>query len=160
MKKILVIVGLCCLISGSTLAQSREGILQTGVGVGFAAHDPAQFDLNFNGHYFYTDEISIGMNFDILMRSKSAVYSFLPLARYHVDLVKNPRFVPYVGGGLGMQIASGGNAWFDLMIPDLGFDYEFTPHLFVGPDVSFHLLAGNGNTTWDLHLLGQIAYRF
>lgn len=151
------------LMGGLTHAQSREGTIQAAVGPGIAFNPPVRFDLDFGGEYFLNDEIAFGFNFDVFIRG-GAAYGFLPFAHYHFDLLEFPRFAPYVGGGMGFWVGSNGNAAFDLMAPAVGFEYELTPRLFIGPDASFHLLMGDkmvgGSTSWDLQIVARIGYRF
>ena len=159
MRKIyLVVVFMTLLFSWGVQAQSREGDVQVGSGIGMTFNPPVRFDFDLSGNYFYSDELSIGFDFDVLIRH-GAVYGLVPFVRYHFDLPKARRIDPYVGGGMGLQIASSGSTAFDLMAPNLGFDYELTPHLYIGPDVSIHLLVGR-STDWDLHAIGRIGYRF
>ncbi len=151
------------LLSASTFAQSREGTIQAAVGPGLAMHTPVRFDFDISGEYFFDDSISFGLDVDAFIRG-GTVLGFVPFARYHFDLLNNPLFLPYVGGGAGFIVGTSGGAAFDLMAPDLGFEYELTPNLFVGPDVSFHLLMGDrfmgGTTSWDLQVVARVGYRF
>ena len=146
------------MVSGPLLAQTRDGEIQAGIGVGAGFNPPVRFDLNLNGEYFLNDTYSLGAHFNIFVRGSTA-YNFVGFGRYHFELSDFEKFAPYVGAGLGALINTAGNGWFDLMLPELGFLYELTPHLYVGPNASFHLLAGS-STTWDLQALGQIVYRF
>ena len=135
-----------------------EGRIEPSAGVGFTGNPPTRFDMDLEGEYYHSNEIGLGLDFDIWVRG-ATTFGIVPFTRYHFDVVRNPRFSPYVGVGAGIQFNTNSNAWFDLMLPDLGFQYEVTPKLFFGPDVSFHLLMGS-NTTWDMQIVGRIAYRF
>ena len=150
-------------VSFAASAQSREGMIQASVGPGLGMHTPARFDFDVAGEYFFSDEISFGLDFDALIRGGSTL-SFVPFARYHFDILNSPLFLPYVGAGAGFMVGTSGGAAFDLMAPDLGFEYELTPRLFVGPDASFHLLMGDrflgSSTSWDLQIIARVGYRF
>ena len=143
--------------------QSREGLIQFSVGPGIGFNTPTRFDLDAAAEYFYDDTFSLGLDFDIFVRG-DGFFDLLPFVRYHFDLLEQPKFLPYVGGGAGILFGSNGNVAFDLMAPNLGFEYEVTPHLFVGPDASFHILMGDrfwgGSTRWDLQIVGRVGYRF
>lgn len=162
MKKLLVfgflVLGPWSLVSAPSFAQTRDGLIQAGIGVGAGLNPPMRFDLDISGEYFWNDTFSLGADFDIFVRGVT-LYNFLGFGRYHFELLQAPRFLPYVGGGVGGLVSSAGAGWFDLMLPELGFLFELTPHLFVGPNASFHILLGSSNT-WDLQTLGQIIYRF
>ncbi len=163
MRKI-VLVGLLfvlcplSIVHSPLLAQTKDKTIQAGVGVGAGFNPPVRFDIDLSGEYFLNDTYSIGADFDIFVRGRTA-YNFLGFGRYHFELSDFEKFEPYVGAGVGGLVNSAGRGWFDLMLPELGFLYELSPHLLVGPNTSFHILAGSG-TTWDWQLLGQIIYRF
>lgn len=157
MKKGLFLAILVLGFSGVASSQSRAKNWQLGGGVGFSANEPGGFDLDYAAEYFWSDAIAIGFDFDILIGS--TVYAFVPFFHYHFELLNAPRIEPYIGAGTGFTINNNGAAAFDLMAPNLGFQYELTPYLFLGPDMSFHFLAGN-KTSWDLQMVGTIAYRF
>lgn len=149
---------LCLSASQNSTAQTRDGEFQAIVGGGLGLHTPVRFDLDMAGEYFWNDTYSLGLDFDIFVRGSTA-FDVIPFARYHFDLKKWPRFSPYVGAGAGVLTNTAGGGWFDLMLPEAGFLYEFNPHFSFGPNVSLHTLAGS-TTTWDLQLLAQAAYRF
>ena len=142
----------------SAHAQTMNGAFQVNVGAGAALHSPVRFDLDSSAEYFWNDTYSIGLDFDILARGATA-FDFIPFVRYHFDLDRWPRFSPYIGGGMGVKFNTTSQSWFDLMLPELGFSYEWNPHFYIGPNISLHTLAGS-NTTWDLQLLAQATYRF
>lgn len=159
MKKLCLAAPLLLIVwAVSVQAQTRDGVIQAGVGVGAGLNPPMRFDLDISGEYFWDDTFSFGVDFDIFVRGRTS-YNLIGFGRYHFQLLQAPRLLPYVGGGLGSLINTAGNGWFDLMLPELGFLFELTPHLFVGPNTSFHFLAGS-NTSWDIQALGQIIYRF
>lgn len=153
-------IGLVVLLLGSSAigAQTKDGTIQTGVGVGVGLNPPARFDLDLNGEYFLNDTFSLGADFDILVGDKAG-FNILGFSRYHFELLQAPRLEPYLGVGAGTLVKTDGKAWFDLMLPEIGFLYELTPLIQIGPNASFHTLFGS-NTTWDLQLLGQIIFRF
>lgn len=153
-----LVCGLLSMVHGPAFAQTKDGVIQAGVGVGAGFNPPVRFDVDLSGEYFWNDTFSLGVDFDIFVRGNTG-FNVLGFGRYHFELSQFQNFSPYVGGGAGVLANTAGRGWFDLMLPELGFLYELTPHLFVGPNTSFHLLAGS-NTTWDLQLLGQIVYRF
>lgn len=161
MKKIaasfLLIVALW-LAAPLAYAQTRDGEFQISVGIGAAWNPPARFDLDIAGEYFFNDTFSGGLDFDILVNGRT-FYNFIGFGRYNFEYKKFRRFSPYVGGGVGGLVSSNGRGWFDLMLPEAGLRWELTPHLLVGPNLSFHILAGS-NTTWDLQTVGQLTYRF
>jgi len=159
MKKLVFVFLLSLfLVHNPLFAQTRDGEIQGGLGVGAGFNPPVRFDLNLNGEYFLNDTFSVGGDFNIFVRGNTA-YNLLGFGRYHFELSDFEKFAPYIGGGAGALINTAGNGWFDLMLPELGFLYELAPHLLVGPNTSFHILAGS-STTWDLQALGQIIYRF
>ena len=162
MKKI-VLVAVVVMMSLPSLgfASSREGKIQAGAGFGLALHSPIRFDLQLNGEYFLYEDISVGLNVDLLFRG-STNFGFTPFARYHFDIASLPELVPYVGGGLGVFVNTNGNGAMDIMIPDFGFKYELiADRLFIGPDLSFHVVTNFSNTTWDFRFLFAVAsYRF
>lgn len=161
MKKAIARFGLfvlICLASPQAYTQTRDKEIQVSLGVGAGLNPPARFDLDIAGEYFFNDTFSAGLDFDLFVRGGVA-YNFLGFGRYHFELLDHPRFLPYIGGGLGVLVNSNGRGFFDLMAPELGFLFELTPHLYLGPNISFHILAGK-NTTWDLQTVAQMAYRF
>lgn len=153
-----LLIALSFLTTLSAQAQTRDGVIQAGVGVGAGLNPPVRFDVDISGEYFLNDTFSVGADFDIFVRGRAS-YNFLGFGRYHFELLQAPRLLPYIGGGVGGLVNTAGRGWFDLMLPEVGFLFELTPHLFVGPNSSFHILAGS-STTWDLQMLGQIIYRF
>lgn len=140
-------------------AQTRDRSFQVATGIGAGWNPPVRFDLDLAGEYFINDRFSAGLDVDIFVRGATS-YNFLGFGRYNFYLQKFPRFAPYIGGGVGVLANSNGRGWFDIMAPEAGFLWELTPHLYLGPNVSIHLLAGPSSTTWDLQTVGQIAYRF
>lgn len=161
MKKLIFAVLILLTMSPPVLAASREGKIQAGAGFGLGVHPLVRFDLQLNGEYFLYEDISIGMNVDFLFRGGTA-FGFTPFARYHFDIASLPELVPYVGGGLGAFITTNGNGTMDIMIPDFGFKYELiSERLFIGPDLSFHVVTNFDNTSWDFRFLFAVAsYRF
>lgn len=142
-------------------AESRQGSWQAGGGVGLAFHSPVRFDLNLNGEYFFTHHVSFGLNVDFLFRGPTT-FVFQPFARYNIDLDFAPGWVPFVGGGLGVGVNTNGNGFMDIMVPDFGFRYEIIDNkLFIGPDLSLHIVTNFTNTTWDFRMLiAQAEFRF
>jgi hypothetical protein len=138
---------------------SRAGAIEAAMGLGFTFNTPIKFDLKFDGEYFWHNNISLGVDLDILIRS-STTFIVRPFGRYHFDIARYPRFVPYVGGGLGAGGNTAGGGIMDIMIPNFGFKYALTKNWYVGPDMGFHILTNFDNTTPDFHLLGIISYRF
>ncbi|MDO8527603.1 MAG: hypothetical protein Q7T03_07950 [Deltaproteobacteria bacterium] len=159
MKKIIIIFFMSMLfLSGTGLrAQTRDKEIQFYTGAGAGLRTPVRFDFDMAGEYFLNDRWSIGLDLDVFVRGKTS-FDAIPFGRYHFDLPKWPRFLPYIGGGMG-ALANSSNVWLDVMLPEGGFLYELNPHLYIGPNVSFHILGGP-STTWDLQMLGQLAYRF
>ena len=161
MKKILCSVLLLVTLSSVAFAGKREGRIQAGGGVGLGARPPVRFDLNFNGEYFLTQTLSLGLNLDMLLRGPNN-FVFMPFARYNFDLSFAPEWVPYVGGGIGVGIDTNGSGTLDIMIPEFGFKYELIEDkFFVGPDLSLHTLTNFDNTTWDFRfLIATVDFRF
>jgi len=162
MKRWAMVLAIVLALSSSAFAaESREGSWQAGGGFGLAFHSPVRFDLNLNGEYFLTHHVSLGMNLDFLFRGPTT-FVFQPFARYNIDLAFAPDWVPFVGGGVGVGVNTNGNGFLDLMIPDFGFRYEVIDNkLFIGPDLSFHVVTNFSNTTWDFRMLfAQAEYRF
>ena len=150
-----------CLLSfvlGPAHAQTRDGEVLFYLGNGVAAREPVRYDVDVAAEYYFNDRFSLGLDFDAFLRSPFS-YDVIGFARYHFEMSKWPRYSPYVGGGMGVLANTRGQGWFDLMLPELGFLYEFTPHFYIGPNVSTHLLSGSTDT-WDVQILGQAAWRF
>lgn len=162
MKKIaLISAALLLCLSGTGWAGSREGKFQLGGGAGLALNPPIRFDLNIGGEYFFWENIGIGLNIDIFFRGTTA-FTFIPFARYHFDISSAPEWVPYVGGGVGVGINTDGDGALDLMIPNFGVQYEvLDDKLFLGTDMSVHIVTDFDNTDWDFRWLFITAhYRF
>jgi hypothetical protein len=161
-KKIsLMVAALLLCVSTSSWAASREGHFQLGGGAGLAFNPPVRFDLNIGGEYFFWENIGIGMNIDIFFRGPTA-FLFQPFARYHFDIASAPEWVPYVGGGVGVGVNTNGNGALDIMIPNFGVQYELLDgRLFLGTDMSVHVVTNFDNTDWDFRWLFITAhYRF
>lgn len=139
-------------------AQTKDGSFQVTAGAGAGWNAPVRFDLDIAGEYFWNDTLSLGLDFDTFLGSTTS-FNLIPFVRYHFDLKKWPRFSPYVGMGMGGLFNTGGQKWFDLMLPELGFFYELTPRFYIGPNASMHVLAGS-TSTWDFQTVGQVSYRF
>lgn len=164
MKKILFAMLLLVATSSTSsagYAAGREGRIQAGLGAGLALHPPVRFDLQLNGEYFLYENISVGLNIDLLFRGPTT-FIFEPFARYNFDLDFAPKWVPYAGAGIGGGVNTNGGGVLDIMIPDFGFKYELIDdRLFLGPDLSFHVLTNFSNTTWDFRFLFAVAsWRF
>ncbi len=161
MKKISAVILLTLAFSATAFAANRDGKIQAGGGVGVALNPPIRFDLNLNGEYFLTQKISLGLNFDVLLRGPTT-FVFVPFARYHFDLDFAPGWVPYAGGGIGGGVDTNGAGFLDVMVPEFGFKYELLDNkLFVGSDLSFHILTNFDNTTWDFRfLIATASFRF
>lgn len=138
--------------------QTKNGQWQVSAGPGMAWNPPVQFNLDVNGEYYLRDAYSIGGDFDIFIRG-TASFGGLGFGRYHFQFLNYPKFDSYVGVGVGALIDTQQHGWFDLMLPEFGFLYELTPHLYVGPNVGFHVLLGSSNT-WNLQTTAQLTYRF
>jgi hypothetical protein len=104
------------------------------------------------GEYFYTNNISFGAAFDTWIRSPH-VFLFRPFARYHFDISRYPKFVPYVGGGIGGGADSNGNGVLDVAVPNFGFKYALTNKFHIGSDLALHILTDFGDTNVDFHIL-------
>ncbi|OGQ46428.1 MAG: hypothetical protein A3H42_00110 [Deltaproteobacteria bacterium RIFCSPLOWO2_02_FULL_46_8] len=156
--KIFFLVILSAASAQTALAQTRDGTFQFTAGAGGGWNAPVRFDLDINGEYYWNDNISVGLDFDTFLGTINS-FDFIPFARYHFDLKRWPRFSPYVGTGMGVLFNTNSQSWFDFMLPELGFFYELTPHFYIGPNASMHVLAGS-TSTWDFQTVGQISYRF
>jgi hypothetical protein len=142
-------------------AGSRKGHFQLGGGVGVAFNDPVRFDVQIGGDYFFWEDISIGMNIDFLIRN-GVVFVFMPYGRYHFDIDSAPKWVPYVGAGLGPAVSDDGNGFLDIMVPNFGVNYELiADRLFLGTDMSVHIVTNFDNTDWDFRwLIAHALFRF
>lgn len=160
MKKLLIGLSFLTLIftAKPSYAQTRDGSFQAAIGIGAAWNPPMRFDIDMNVEYFLNDTFSFGVDADIFVRGGSS-FDLLGFGRYHFELLNHPRFSPYIGAGLGGVFKTARGSKFDIMIPEVGFLWELTPHLYLGPNASFHLITGS-NSTWDFQTVGQIAYRF
>jgi hypothetical protein len=147
-------------VGHETFAAGRQGKFQLGTGAGLAVN-PVAFDLNLNGEYFAWENISLGMNLDVLIRS-SAAFAFIPFARYHFDIDRAPEWVPYVGLGVGGIVSTSGNGALDIMVPDVGVRYEaISDRLFLGTDMSGHVVTDFDSTKFDFRwLIITASYRF
>jgi hypothetical protein len=161
LKTALISAVLLVALSGSAWAGSREGKFQLGGGAGLALNPPVRFDLNIGGEYFFWENIGIGLNIDIFFRGPTA-FVFIPFARYHFDIRSAPEWVPYVGGGVGGGVNTDGAGALDVMIPNFGVQYEvLDDKLFLGTDMSVHVVTNFDNTDWDFRWLFITAhYRF
>ncbi len=148
-------------VAPGRLEASRDGAIQAGGGFGLAVRPPVRFNLQLEGEYFVLEDLSVGLNVDFLFRGGTSI-GFTGFGRYHIDIPSAPRWVPYVGGGVGGFVNTNGGGFFDLMIPEFGFRYELiSERLFLGPDLSFHIVSGTGGTTWDFRVLFATAsFRF
>lgn len=156
MKKTLLM--LLLLLPVAAMGQTKNGQWQVSAGPGMTWNPPVQFDLDISGEYYLEDAYSIGGDFDIFIRG-TASFGGLGFGRYHFQLLQYPKFDSYVGAGAGALIDTQQHGWFDLMLPELGFFYELTPRLYVGPNVGFHVLLGSSNT-WNLQTVAHMTYRF
>lgn len=164
-KTVLFLVMAVALVLGSTAAHarnnSRQGSFQLGGGAGLALNPPVRFELELDGEYFFWEHLGLGMNIDIFFRGPTA-FLFQPFARYHFDIDSAPEWVPYVGGGIGVAVNTNGSGALDLMLPDFGVQYEVIENrLFLGTDMSVHVVTNFDNTDWDFRWLFITAnYRF
>lgn len=171
MKKLAQRVGLIFVIVASAMifavpgaearGNSRQGSFQLGGGAGLALNPPVRFELEIGGEYFFWENVGVGMNIDFFFRGPTA-FLFQPFARYHFDIDSAPEWVPYVGGGIGVGVNTNGSGALDLMLPDFGVQYELVENrLFLGTDMSVHLVTNFDDTDWDFRWLFITAnYRF
>ena len=166
MKKFLILMAALTMavttaVSTPSWAAERQGKFQLGGGVGLGFNDPIHFDLQIMGDYFFWEHVSVGMNIDFLIRD-GVVFVFQPFGRYHFDIPSAPEWVPYVGGGLGVAVSDDGDAAMDIMVPNFGFKYELIDDdLFLGTDMSLHVITDFDNTTWDFRwLIVHAVWRF
>lgn len=166
MKKALLFASVIVALFATTVghkahAAAREGEFQLGGGFGLAFHDPVRFDIQLSGDYFFWENVSIGMNLDFLIRD-GVVFVFQPFGRYHFDIPSAPKWVPYVGGGVGVAVSDNGDGAMDIMVPNFGFKYEIIDdNLFLGTDMSFHILTDFDNSSWDFRwLIVHAVWRF
>jgi hypothetical protein len=147
--------------SWAASSSSRQGKFDLGMGAGVAFHSPIRFDLQLNGEYFFWDHVSVGMDLDFLLRGPTT-FVFEPFGLYHFDISSITRLVPYAGGGLGVGVNTNGNGFMDIMIPKFGVRYEIIDeHLFLGTDMSFHVITNFDSTTWDFRwLIATLNWRF
>lgn len=159
-----LLIGLSCSLPAMSEARyslnSRQGAIEAGLGVGFTVNPVVRFDMEISGEYYWRNNISFGLDFDIFLR-KGTIFTLVPFARYHFDIDRWPTIVPYVGAGVGGGASTNGAGVFDVMIPNFGFKWEAIPgRLFIGPDLEFHILTNFDNTDLDFHTLVKATYRF
>lgn len=145
-------------------AQGQKGSVGVGAGGGIYI-TPFKGDIQVHGDYFVTDRVSLGMNFEVIV--PGANFSVVPFARYHFNLKSLPRFSPYVGMGVGFAsfsqedsfgLGSERTSLLDIMAVDLGFKYQVIPdRLFLGSDVSFHIVTDFNDHGRELRFLPVIA---
>lgn len=139
---------------------SRRGAVDMGVGMGITTNPPVQFDLQVSGEYYWSNNVSFGLDVDLFFRG-ATLFVFQPFGRYHFDISEMPKLVPYVGGGLGMGVNTNGNGVMDVMIPNFGYKYELTPRVNVGSDFGLHWLTNFDNSRLDFHILFAVLnFRF
>lgn len=139
---------------------SRQGRFDIGAGGGMTLNSPVRFDLQLSGEYFYTNNLGFGVAFDALIRSPH-VFIFKPFARYHFDINRYPKFVPYIGGGLGAGADSNGNGVMDILLPNFGFKYALARRIHVGSDLGLHIFTDFDSSRVDFHILfATINFRF
>jgi len=137
-----------------------QGKFDLGVGTGLMLRSPVRFDLQLLGEYFYTNNFSFGFAFDALLRSPHT-FIFKPFARYHFDISRYPKFVPYLGGGIGAGMDTNSNGVMDIAVPNFGFKYAITSRVQIGSDLGLHLLTDFGDSRLDFHILfATLAFRF
>lgn len=142
-------------------ASDRQGAFQTGLGMGVAVNPPVRFLINLNGEYFVTHNVSVGLGLDFHLADIPFTFDAIGFGRYNFDVARYPRLVPYVGAGIGGGAISD-HGVMDIMLPDFGFKYEvIADRLFLGPDLSVHIVTDFSDTDWDFRILFlQAAYRF
>lgn len=139
---------------------SRQGKVDVGLGAGMTFNSPVRFALELYGEYFYTNNIAFGAALDTLIRSPH-IFIFRPFARYHFDISRYPKLVPYVGGGLGAGADTNGNGIMDIMLPNFGFKYAIANRIYLGSDLGLHILTDFDDTRLDFQVLFVVlSYRF
>ena len=139
---------------------SRKGATDLTLGLGMLVRSPVRFDLQVAGEYFLQNNVSLGLSFDSYLRGPNA-FSFRPFARYHFDISQLPKFVPYVGVGLGGGVDTHSNGFMDILVPNFGFKYALTRNFQLGSDFGLHIFTDFDSSRVDFHILFlTIGYRF
>lgn len=129
-------------------ATGREKRFALGfVGPGFAyfsrGYGPAM-TFGLEGEYYFFERLSAGLRFDMGTKFKSpTLISIVPRIRYVFDLSNHPRWAIYGTAGVGVGLSAGGGTYAacDIAIPGGGFWWQWTEHLSIGLDSTFHILA-------------------
>jgi len=138
---------------------SREKKIDVNLGAGFTFNTPVHFAIEASGEYYWTNNISFGLAIDGWIRDPHA-FLFRPFARYHVDLNRYPKWVPYVGAGFGFGVSSG-DGFMDIVLPNVGLKYAITDNIYVGSDLSLHILTDFDATDVDVQfLIATVTFRF
>lgn len=129
-------------------ATGREKRFVVGfVGPGFGYFNRgygATMTMGIEGEYYFFERLSAGLRFDAATKFKSpTLLSIVPRIRYVFDLSNHPRWAMYGTAGVGVGIAVGNGSYTacDIAIPGGGFWWQWTEHLSVGADSTFHILA-------------------
>ena len=139
---------------------SRKGAVDLSLGMGMLVRSPVKFDLQVSGEYFWLNNFSLGFSIDSYLRGPNA-FSFRPFGRYHFDISQLPKFVPYVGVGLGGGIDTNSNGFMDILVPNFGFKYAVTRNFQLGSDFGLHIFTDFDSSRVDFHILFlTIGYRF
>lgn len=161
MKTKITLLLLCLFLTPAlTQASSRQGYFESALGSGLAMNPPVRYDLELSSQFFLTDAVSVGLAGDVYFRGPTR-YGFTGFSRYHIDVPALPDLIPYIGAGVGGSVDTDGRGLLDVMLPELGVDYDLDEYLLVGFDLSSHLLSNFDTSDWDLRiLLVKLTYRF
>jgi hypothetical protein len=130
-----------------------------GVFVGTEGID-ASFDISLEPEYFITEHNSISFRMDFTVGGFDAFHAS-GRWRYYFDIPKHERINIFVGLGMGGGVGFHGGGFGDAAIPVFGWQYDLTPHLKIGSDVSFDIIFTSNNAAFAARLMpAVIKYAF
>ncbi len=139
---------------------TRQGKVDVSVGAGLTFDSPIHFALELAGEYFLTNNIGLGVAFDTWIRSPH-VFIFRPFVRYHFDLSRFPKWVPYAGLGIGGGGASRGGGFMAVAVPNVGVKYALTNRIHLGTDMNLYILTDFNSSNVDFQwLVANVSFRF
>jgi len=132
--------------------QSRQGHFNFSIGGGITYNIPVRAATQVSGEYYFWENISLGLSFTTWIHHK-AFFIFRGFGRYHFDIASLPKFTPYIGLGVGGGFDNQRKRILDLMLPNLGYQYKFSPHFSIGSEVNFHLVKDTTPMRLELEAL-------
>ena len=121
-----------------------------GVFVGTEGLD-ASFDISLEPEYFVTEHNSISLRMDFTIGGFDA-FHIAGRWRYYFDL-PNDKINIFVGLGMGGGAGFHGGGFGDAAVPVFGWQYDLTPHLKIGSDVSFDIIFTSNNAAFAARLM-------